>query len=174
MVKRRASYVIIALIVVAIAATVVYADLAAGTKAPTFTLPTVDGKTFTLSSCFKAPGKVTLLDLWATWCPPCRREIPYLIDLQKKFKGKDVMVVGVSLDAEKSTVANFVKAQGINYAIAHDPSGNKIGGLYQVKGIPATYVIDKKGVIRYAHSGFSGKDDAASIEKEINTLLAQK
>jgi peroxiredoxin len=120
-----------------------------------------------------------VLDLWATWCPPCRAEIPQLIDLQKKFKGKAVMIVGVSLDDTKSKAVDFAKAQGINYTVAHDPRGAKVGGLYQIKGIPATYVIDKKGVIRYAHSGFprdpqAGKEEAALIAREINTLLAQK
>jgi thiol-disulfide isomerase/thioredoxin len=122
---------------------------------------------------------VVLLDIWATWCPPCRAEIPFLIELQKKLKGKDVVIVGVSVDEQKSDVVDFVKRQGINYTVAHDSRGQKIGQLYQVRGIPATYVIDRKGIIRYAHSGFprdpeSGKEKAAQMEREINTLLAQK
>ncbi len=178
MLTRRIKVLAIAL-TLAIAATVAYADLSAGTKAPSFTLPTIDGKTFTLSNCFKSPPKVVVLDIWATWCPPCRAEIPHLIALQNKFKNQNVTIVGVALDAEKSTVVDFAKQQKINYTIAFDPNADKIGKLYQVRGIPATYVIDKTGVIRYTHSGFprnadEAKQAAADLEKEIRTLLARK
>jgi len=175
---RRTPLVAIAL-VIAVAATAAYADLAAGAKAPTFTLPTIAGKTFTLADCFKTPANVVVLDIWATWCPPCRSEIPHLVELQKKFKGKKVVIVGVAIDEAESTVVEFAKQQGINYTVAHDPNAAKIGNLYQVRGIPATYIIDKKGVIRYAHSGFprdpeAAKKEAAVLEKEIRTLLAKK
>jgi len=180
MVKRRVRLVLIALIAAAVVASIVYADLAAGTKAPDFTLPTIDGKTFTLSSCFARPARVVLLDIWATWCPPCRAEIPRLIDLQKKFNGKDVLIVGVSVDQKKSDVVDFAKKQRINYTVAHDSGGDKVGRPYGVRSIPTTYIIDKKGVIRHAHTGFpprdpqAGKEMAAQMEREIKTLLAQK
>lgn len=179
MLTRRLSIALIALAIAGVAAIAAYADLAVGTKAPNFTLPTIDGKTFTLANNFRAPGRVVVLDLWATWCPPCRAEIPHLIDLKNKFKNKRVTIVGVSLDKSKTEVVDFAKQQGINYILAHDPNGDKVSGPYQVRGIPATYIIDKKGVIRYAHSGFprdpeEAKKEAAVIEKEINTLLAQK
>lgn len=179
MFRRRFFVSTIAIAIVAIVAAAVYADLAAGTKAPNFTLPTLAGKSFTLSDCFKTPSQVVVLDLWATWCPPCRSEIPHLVNLQNKFKGKNVTIVGVALDADKSVVADFAKQQRINYTIALDPQGAKLGDPYKIKGIPATYIIDKKGVIRYAHSGFprdaeAGKEEAANMEKEIRTLLAQK
>lgn len=180
MLKRRIFIAAIALALAALLAVAAWADLTAGTKAPSFTLPTTAGKTFTLSDSFtgKSPD-VVVLDLWATWCPPCRSEIPHLVNLQNKFNGKDVRIVGVSLDQEKSTVTDFAKEHKINYTVALDPGGAKLGKLYQIRGIPATYVIDKKGVIRYVHSGFprdaeAGKEEAAQIEKEIRTLLARK
>jgi len=179
MLRRRFFVGAVAIAIVAIISAAVYADLTAGTKAPNFTLPTLAGKSFTLSNCFKNPPQVVVLDLWATWCPPCRSEIPHLVNLQNKFKGKNVTIVGVALDADKSVVADFAKQQRINYTIALDPQGAKLGTPYKIKGIPATYIIDKKGVIRYAHSGFprdteAGKEEAANMEKEIRTLLAQK
>jgi len=176
---RRLFALLIAAIAVVAAASLVWANLPVGTKAPDFSLPTIDGKTFKLSSCFAKPGKVVLLDIWATWCPPCRAEVPFIIGLRKKFKEKDVAIVGVSVDAEKSTVVEFARKQGINYTVPHDPQAAKTGRLYQVRGIPATYIIDRKGVIRYAHSGFppdpdDGKEEAARMEREIKTLLAEK
>ncbi len=179
MVSRRIRLALIAAVVATIAASVVLADLATGTKAPNFSLPTLDGKIFTLSTCFARPQKVVLLDIWATWCPPCRSEIPFLIELQKKFKDKGVVIVGVSVDAEKSKVVDFARDQKINYTVAHDARGQKVVQPYQVRAIPATYVIDKKGVIRHAHAGFprdqeQGKEAATGLEREIKALLAEK
>lgn len=176
---RRITIVTIALVVVTILASVVYANLSPGTKAPNFTLPTLDGKNFTLEEHSRKAGNVVVMDIWATWCPPCRGEIPYLINIQKELKGKKAMIVGVSIDDQKSTVQSFAKEQGINYTIALDPGGNKLGKSYSIGGIPATYVIDKKGVIRYVHSGFprdpkEQKREAASIKNEVNKLLAEK
>jgi peroxiredoxin len=148
---------------------VVMADLKAGMKAPTFSLPTLDGKTFSLNQ----PGKVIFLDIWATWCPPCRAEIPHVVKLAKKYAGKDVVFVGVSVDQRKADVTKFAKAQNINYTIALDPGAQSVGSRYQLRGIPATYIIDKSGVIRYVHSGFGGQADADKMDKEIASLLSK-
>lgn len=145
------------------------ADLKPGVKAPAFSLPTVDGKTFTL----KHPGKVIFLDIWATWCPPCRAEIPYIIKMAKKYADKDVVFVGVSVDQRKADVSKFVKDKRINYTIALDPNARAVGSAYQLRGIPATYIIDKEGVIRYVHSGFGGEADANKMDREIAALLAK-
>ncbi|MGI6296298.1 MAG: TlpA family protein disulfide reductase [Armatimonadota bacterium] len=164
----------IALVVVAVVASisaVAYANLKVGTKAPDFSLKDLDGKTFTLADNFKAPGKVVLLDIWATWCPPCRAEIPHLIKLQTKYKDKPVVIVGVAVDERKTDVESFAKKNKINYVVCPDERGKAIGDKYSVRGIPATYIIDKKGVIRYVHSGFGGADDAAKMDKEIASLL---
>lgn len=179
MFTRRTLVAAIAFASVVAIVSVALADLKPGTKAPSFSLPTIDGKTFTLAEKFKQPGNVVLLDIWATWCPPCRSEIPHLVALQKKFQGKKVVFVGVAIDDEKSAVADFAKSNRINYTIAHDPRGSKLRNLYSIQGVPATYIIDKKGVIRYAHSGFprdaaEAKKEAATFEREINTLLAKK
>ncbi len=166
-------------VAVALASAVV-AELSPGTKAPDFTLPTLGGGKFTLSKCFsKVPKKVVLLDIWATWCPPCRSEIPFLIKIRKKFKAQEVTVVGVSIDRGKDEVVKFAKEQKINYTIAHDPNAKTVGGPYKVSAIPATYIIDKKGVIRHSHVGFprdeeQGEQKAAEMEREIRALLKEK
>jgi cytochrome c biogenesis protein CcmG, thiol:disulfide interchange protein DsbE len=170
-VKRRSVTVIVLAVLAALVSSAVIANLSAGTKAPNFTLPKLDGKTFTLKDCFKQPGKVVLLDIWATWCGPCRAEIPFIIKLQKKYGAKKVLIVGVAIDADKADVKSFAKQQNMNYTICHDPNAKTVGKSYEVRGIPATYVIDKKGVIRYVHEGFGGAEDAASMDKEIASLL---
>ena len=158
-------------VLAAFVSSAVIANLSAKTKAPNFTIPKLDGKLFALKDCFKQPGKVVMLDIWATWCPPCRAEIPYIIKLQKKYGSKRVLIVGVAIDEDKADVKSFVKQQKVNYTICHDPKGNKIGKSYDVQSIPATYIIDKKGVIRYVHGGFGGPADAAKMDKEIASLL---
>lgn len=168
--KNKLFVIALAVAVAIIISSAVIANLGVGTKAPNFTLQTIDGKSFTLQSNFKQ-GKVVLLDIWATWCPPCRAEIPYLVDLNKKYKGKPVTFVGVAIDQSKSDVSAFAKKQKINYTIVSDPNGASIGSKYQVKGIPATYIIDKKGVIRFVHSGFGGKSEIDKMDKEIASLL---
>lgn len=164
----------LAALVVAVAlvvTTAAHANLSVGTKAPDFTLKTLDGKTFKLLDSFKAPGNVVLLDIWATWCPPCKAEVPYLVNLQKKYKDKKVIIVGVAVDERKSDVEAFAKKNNINYTVCHDEVGKAVGSKYKVRGIPATYIIDKKGVIRYVHSGFGGASDAEKMDKEIASLL---
>ncbi len=170
MIKRLFIAVLVVAVVASISA-VAYANLKAGAKAPDFSLKDLDGKTFTLADNFKAPGKVVLLDIWATWCPPCRAEIPHLVKLQAKYKDKPVVFVGVAVDERKADVAAFAKKNNINYIVCPDERGKAISEKYSVRGIPATYIIDKKGVIRYVHSGFGGADDAAKMDKEIASLL---
>jgi len=169
--RRRVLIVALLVVAAALVSSAVIANLSAGTRAPNFTLPTLDARSFTLANCFKQRGKVVLLDIWATWCPPCRAEIPFIINLQKKYAKKGVMIVGVAIDEKKADVSAFVTKMGINYTICLDPNGQAISGKYQVRGIPATYVIDKKGVIRFVHSGFGGAADMAKMDREIASLL---
>ena len=179
--KRRIRVGVIALALAGLLATVVYAaNLKPGTKAPDFTLPTLNGKTFTMSDCFnKAARKVVILDLWAAYCPPCRDEIPYLVDMDKKYRKKGLKIVGVALDKDKRKVEKFVKDKKMKYTVPLDPNATKVGSPYKLARIPVTYVIDKKGVIRFVHAGFprnkaQQRKQAAKIEGEVKKLLAEK
>ncbi len=176
--RDKTRYVISGLVTLAVFATVAWADLSVGKKAPDFKLPTIRNTQFQLSDCFKEKPKVVVLDLWATWCPPCRHEIPWLVKLHKDYAKKPVQIVGVALDRDLSTVKKFATDNKIRYTVCHDPVGTKLGEPYQIKGIPATYVIDKTGKIRFTHSKFPG--DAASqkekyeeFKKQIDELLAE-
>jgi thiol-disulfide isomerase/thioredoxin len=179
MTRRRYWTAIIALLSVAVLTSTAYANLTAGTRAPNFTLPILNGNTLTLADYFKSPGRVVVLDIWATWCPPCRASIPHLVGLDKKLKGKPVQFVGIAIDKDKSAVADFVGRQKIGYTIALDPDGRKIGERYDLANIPTMYIIDGNGVIRYVHAVFptnprTGRDDPGKIQKEIEALLARK
>ena len=136
-------------------------------KAPDFKLQTIDGKTVQLSS-FK--NKDVIVDFWATWCPPCRRGIPDLIELQNEFK-KDLVVIGISVDRDtRDGVADFARKQGINYPICYftDKVVEDFGGI---EGIPTSFVIDKKGNIVDSHVGLVDKDTYVQV---INKLLKKK
>lgn len=116
---------------------------AIGTQAANFSATDImNNSTITLSNYI---GKVVVLNFWATWCPPCRAEIPDLIQLHKKYAGK-LVVIGASCDDSASTVKPFINQQGINYPIFM--STEAIEATYGgVTGIPATFIIDKTGKI---------------------------
>ena len=118
--------------------------------APDFSLPTADGKTLKLSD-YK--GKAVIIDFWATWCPPCRKGIPDLIELQKKYGSKGLQIIGVSVDQDtKKDVVPFIKDKGINYPVVYADNSiiMKYGGI---RAIPTSFVIDKQGRIVASYEG---------------------
>jgi peroxiredoxin len=133
--------------------------------APAWTLKDVDGKPVSLSQ-FK--GKVVILDFWATWCPPCRTEIPGYIALQKKYGDDGLVVVGISVDTDGTApVKKFMKDFGMNYTVvmANDTVQDAYGPL---QGYPTTFIIDRDGVIRDRKLG---KKPAADYEKDVLAVL---
>jgi peroxiredoxin len=134
-------------------------------QAPDFTLPGIDGKDLKLSS-YK--GKVVILDFWATWCPPCRKGIPDLIELKKKYGSKGLEVIGVSLDTEtKNQVPAFVKDKGINYPVVYGTQtvAQQYGGI---EAIPTSFIIDKQGKIAASYQGLM---PILTYENQIKKLL---
>jgi thiol-disulfide isomerase/thioredoxin len=133
-------------------------------RAPDWELKDPEGK-LVKSSDFD--GKVIILDFWATWCPPCKAEIPGFIELQKKYGAKGLVVVGISLDEEgPSVVKQFMIRFGMNYPVV---MGNlKTMQDFGGKGLPTTFVIDRSGTIVSKHVGFASKE---TFEKEITPLL---
>jgi len=131
--------------------------------APNFTLTSTDGKDIQLSDY---RGKVVIVDFWATWCPPCRKGIPDLIDIQKEFKN-DVVVIGISLDSDtKSDVIPFMKQYGINYPIVYG-TNDVVMHYGSINAIPTSFVINKKGKIIDKHVGLVPKSEYINKIKEI-------
>lgn len=134
------------------------------TQAPDFSLMTTDGKTLKLSDL---KGKVVILDFWATWCPPCRKGIPDLIDIKKRYGSKGVEIVGISVDVEtKPDVVPFMKSYGINYPIVYADNAivNNYGGI---NSIPTTFVIDKQGKIAASYVGLYPKLTYENLIKKL-------
>jgi thiol-disulfide isomerase/thioredoxin len=141
---------------------------AVGDLMPPYSAPMLDGKIFDVE---KERGNVVLLNLWATWCGPCRAEMPELVKLHAKYVAKGFKVVGVSLDdtSAESAVRDYVKAQKIDYPIALDPDG-KLANLFQASVIPTTVLIDRKGKIVLRQIGQIPEHDtklAAAIEAAL-------
>lgn len=142
-------------------------DLSAPPRpAPDFTAPTLRGEPFRLSA---HRGEVVVLNVWATWCPPCRLEMPGFNKLQRQYRGRGVQFVGLNVNADGVEAArSFVEERGITYpqvdgrrlVIRHFPG----------EAIPRTYLIDPRGRIRFEHTGFLVP---SALADGIDALLAE-
>jgi peroxiredoxin len=131
-----------------------------------FTVKDINGKDVALSA-FK--GSVILLDFWATWCPPCKKEIPGFIQLYNTYKSRGLVVLGVSVDDSTSDVKKFIKQFKMNYPVL---IGNDRDDLQQafapMPGYPTTFVIARDGRICFHHTGFT---PLGQFEEKIKALL---
>ncbi|WKZ19490.1 MAG: TlpA disulfide reductase family protein [Candidatus Jettenia sp. CY-1] len=112
-------------------------------------------------------GKVIILNLWATWCAPCRKEIPGFISLYKKYKDKGLEIIGITFDENGSKVVPpFIKKLNINYPIYL--SGGDIGPAYNLEAYPTTIIYNKDGSMVNQHTGYVSEQE---LEDELSTLL---
>lgn len=134
-------------------------------KAPNFSLKTADGKTIELK---KLQGKVVIVNFWATWCGPCKAEIPGFLDVYKQYKSKGLEIVGISLDQDGwKPVKPFMERYKITYPVVVG-DGELADAYGGIEAIPTTFVVDKKGNIVTHHLGYLDKQ---AFEKLIKGLL---
>lgn len=141
--------------------------------APDFTFRTLDGRELTLSS-FR--GKVLVLDFWASWCPPCRDEIPVLVELARQYEGRGVDVVGLSLEdpkEDRETVAAFLEKYNVTYTIGF--ATNEMFAALAGEGdlpIPQTFIFDRDGLLRAHLIGFDPVSDATRLRQTVARLVS--
>ncbi|HVU22562.1 MAG TPA: TlpA disulfide reductase family protein [Opitutus sp.] len=159
---------IMAAAAVALATAALRAEPVAPRPAPDWKLKDVNGKVVN-SGQFK--GKVVVVDFWATWCGPCRREIPGYVKLQKKYGKDGLVIVGMSVDQQgPEVVKDFIAKYGVDYQIvmADDAATEAFAGDQPIEAIPTTFIIDRDGKIRDRKMG---AEDTAEYEKTILQYL---
>ena len=139
-------------------------DTKIGSQAPLFQLSTPDGQVIRLGDL---RGGVVLLNFWATWCAPCRQEIPDLVKLQNDW-GESVRIVGVDLQETPADVAAFATRLQMNYLLALDFNG-EVASSYKVRGLPTTFFLDAQGVIRDVRIGVLRPQVATCIVNNIES-----
>jgi thiol-disulfide isomerase/thioredoxin len=136
--------------------------------APDFTLKVLDGQgeTMQLSSL---RGKAVLVNLWATWCEPCKVEMPWLVQLQKKYGPQGFQILGVAQDdSDEKTIVDFAHKMGLNYPILQ--GNNKMNELYPSEGLPLSVYVDRSGKVVYRAVGLV---DESVMEEAIKKSLGQ-
>jgi DsbE subfamily thiol:disulfide oxidoreductase len=138
------------------------------TQAPDFTLKSRDGKNMRLS---ELRGQVVLLNFWASWCGPCREEMPILNALYHKYKDLGFTVLGVNLDAKTEKALAYLKDTPVDFPVLYDPKG-EVSKVYGVSAMPSTVIIDRNGTVRYLHQGYkAGYED--TYRQQIKTLMRE-
>ncbi|MBC7330544.1 TlpA family protein disulfide reductase [bacterium] len=138
-----------------------------GKQATDFSLKALDGKLYKLSDL---KGKVVLIDFWATWCPPCREELPIIEKLHQEFKDKNLVVLGIS-NEDRDTIADFLRNNPLTFPILVDEKGN-VGKSYKVVAIPRLLLIDKTGKIRKDILGYKPQNEDI-LREMIEGLLKE-
>lgn len=117
-------------------------------------------------------GSVVLLDVWATWCDPCRESLPFYEDVAKQFAGRGLKVYALSVDADAAVIAPFVQELKLTLPVLHDPEAAVAGSALKVKQMPTSFLIDRRGVVRRVHEGLSD-DYFQQTLTDVELLLAE-
>jgi peroxiredoxin len=159
----------IAIAVVAAFAAAAYAALPrVGSPAPDFVLKSASGHNIRLS---ELRGQVVLINFWASWCGPCREELPLLARLHQRYRGAGFALLAVNIDDDRGNADTLLRKLGVNLAPLYD-GDKRVAKRYDVDTMPATLIVDRDGRVRYVHRGFhSGYE--AKYEREVRELLTQ-
>jgi len=145
-----------------------FEEVVVGSVAPDFTLKSLSGENIRLA---EQRGKTVIVTFWASWCSPCRIELPHFQKLQQDLDEDKVSVLAVSADSRLEDVSTFTKELSLTVPMFFDP-GLDVNQLYRVRAMPTTFIIDSSGVIRHIHMGF--KESVLPLyEKELRALIKE-
>ncbi len=163
---RQAALRIAACAAVALLAGTASSAIAPATAAPDFTLHAMGGPNLRLK---EQRGRVVMVNFWATWCGPCRQEMPQLNRLYEKYKSSGFVLLGVNVDDDASKAAEVAAKLGVTFPVLLDTE-KTVSKLYDLSTMPSTVIIDREGKVRYVHRGYlAGYED--NYEKQIRELL---
>jgi thiol-disulfide isomerase/thioredoxin len=141
-----------------------------GEPLPNLTLKSFEGNG---SIRLDTRGRVVLLDIWASWCAPCKEELPLLDNMAARLAPAGVEIIAISIDEEKARAVGFTRGRPKwTLTLAHDPEG-RVPALLQPPRMPTSYLIDRKGIIRHVNVGFD-RGDIAKIEARLIGLAAER
>jgi len=157
-----------ALLLAAAAPWVAAGPLAPSAPAPDFTLRTLEGQNLRLG---EQRGRVVLVNFWATWCGPCRQEMPHLNKLYEKYKSSGFVLLGVNVDDDTRQAVGVANKLGVRFPVLPD-TDKRVSRQYDLSAMPSTVLIDRDGKVRYLHRGYqSGYED--TYDKQIRELLKE-
>jgi len=139
-----------------------------GAPAPQFQLNSNNGKPLSLADL---KGRIVLVNFWASWCGPCRKEMPLLEQLNRQYRSKGVTLVGVNVEPDSAAATDWLKATPVSFPILFDVD-SKVSKLYQVEGMPNTVILDRKGNVRYIHRGYSAGAENEYLD-QIRALIRE-
>jgi peroxiredoxin len=145
-----------------------FGAIAPNSAAPDFTLKAQSGKAVTLAQ-FK--GQVVMLNFWASWCGPCRQEMPLLDSIYKKYNKVGFTMIGVNVEPDSKAANDWLKQTPVSFPILYD-TDSKVSTLYDVAGMPSTVVIDRKGNVRMIHRGYKPGDEEEYLSS-IRSLMRE-
>jgi len=166
--KRR-----IAALLAPLAATLVLALPASGASAPSgpapqFTLDSRGGPKISLS---QYKGQVVMLNFWASWCGPCRQEMPLLENIYKKYNKMGFTLIGVNVEPDSKAAEGFLKETPVTFPVIYDKDST-VSKAYDVSGMPSTVIIDRKGNVRELHKGYNPGDENGYMDM-VRTLVRE-
>jgi peroxiredoxin len=141
---------------------------ASSALAPSFTLPSRGGDKVSLT---QLKGKVVMLNFWASWCGPCRQEMPLLEQMHKRYSALGFTLVGVNVDANSKDAEDWLSKTPVSFPVLFDRE-SKVSAMYDVKAMPSTVFIDRKGNVRYLHKGYKAGDEGEYLN-QIRALLKE-
>ena len=141
---------------------------AADVQAPAFTLQSVDGKAVSLA---QYKGDVVMINFWASWCGPCRQEMPLLDSIYKQYKDMGFVLLGVNVEPDSHSANAWLKKTPVSYPVLYDPN-SQVSQLYQVQAMPTTVIIDRRGIVRFVHNGYLPGDENQYMNS-IRSLIVQ-
>lgn len=143
----------------------------AGAPLPALAAPSLEDSARTVSLA-ATRGDVVYVDFWASWCGPCRQSMPLLESMQQKYGKRGFRVIGVNKDVSIVDARRFLRQVPVGFTLVHD-GGDKLAQAFDVKAMPSGYLVDRRGVVRYVHRGFTSASEGA-LEREIAGLLEEK